>query len=166
MVEIISLDDVPIRVLEVLKIFLAASSRGEKACLVLETQSKMVNTKYRSVETRAGLPATETNTSMRRRKTPARARRSQLRLEEFTRKKLEEKAKLENQQTLDTTEAGIASSNANILVLELPKKEVVVDAGTSSSSPIALLMADSIVMIFWIDSPLRALIMKMISMNF
>ena len=141
MVEIISLDDVPIRVLEVLKIFLAASSRGEKACLVLETQSKMVNTKYRSVETRAGLPATETNTSMRRRKTPARARRSQLRLEEFTRKKLEEKAKLENQQTLDTTAAGITSSNANILVLELPKKEMVVDTGTgtSSSSPIAQL---------------------------
>ena len=56
---------------------------------------------------------------------------------------MEEKAKLESQQTLDTTEAGIASSNANILVLEMPmpKKEVVVDAGTgtSLSSPIAQL---------------------------
>ena len=40
MVDVKSLDDVPTRVLDLLKIFLAASSRGERAVLVLETRSK------------------------------------------------------------------------------------------------------------------------------
>ena len=115
MVEVNSLDDVPTRVLEVLKIFLAASSRGEKACLVLETKCNMIITKYRSVDMGAGTPAAATNITTRRRKTPARARRSQLRLEEFTRKKLEEKAELETQQA--------SVNDVNRLVVELPNKK-------------------------------------------
>ena len=50
MVEIYCLDDVPSRVLELLKIFLAASSRGERAELVLEPRSKSLTAKYRSVD--------------------------------------------------------------------------------------------------------------------
>ena len=73
MVDKYCLDDVPERVLDVLKTFLAASSRGEKAVLVLETQQKMVTTKYRSVETRPGSPVTCADTTKKRRKTPARA---------------------------------------------------------------------------------------------
>jgi hypothetical protein len=123
MVEVNCLEDLPIRVLDLLKIFLAASSRGEMAVLVLETRSKAVTTKYRSVDIVVGTPAHPTSTSTRRRTNPARARRSQLRLEEFKRKKLEEKAKEEHQNTLDSQAAGVSSSTTNRLVLELAKKE-------------------------------------------
>ena len=43
--------DVPSRVTDVLRIFLAASERGEMAELVLETMNGMLTTKYRSSET-------------------------------------------------------------------------------------------------------------------
>ena len=43
--------DVPSRVTDVLRIFLAASERGEMAALVLETRNGMLTTKYRSSET-------------------------------------------------------------------------------------------------------------------
>ena len=124
MVDLKCLDDLPTRVLEVLRIFLAASSRGEKAVLVLETKSKAVTTKYRSVEVIVGgmLAPAQATISARRRKNPARARRSQLRLEVFRAKKLEEKAKLEHHQTLDNNAAGISSSIPNKLVLELAKQ--------------------------------------------
>ena len=92
------LEDLPSRVLDLLKTFLAASSRGETAVLVLETKKKAVNTKYRSVDTEVGSPAPLTNTSRRKRKNPARARKSQLRLEAFRAKKSEEQARLEHQQ--------------------------------------------------------------------
>ena len=119
MVELKSLDDLPSRVLDLLKTFLAANSRGETAVLVLETKNKAVNTKYRSVDTEAGSPAPLPNISQRRkRKNPARARRSQLRLEVFRAKKCEEKAKLEHHQTSNNA-AGISSSIPNKLVLEL-----------------------------------------------
>ena len=72
MVELKSLDDLPSRVLDLLKTFLAANSRGETAVLVLETKNKAVNTKYRSVDTEAGSPAPLPNISQRRkRKNPA-----------------------------------------------------------------------------------------------
>ena len=87
MVELRCLDDLPSRVLDLLKTFLAANSRGETAVLVLETKNKAVNMKYRSVDTEVGSPAPVTNTSRRKRKNPARARRSQLRLEAFRAKK-------------------------------------------------------------------------------
>ena len=54
----VDMTSVPSRVMEMLEIFLAASSRGEKAVLVLETRMKTVNIKYRSVDTMAGTPAT------------------------------------------------------------------------------------------------------------
>ena len=49
--------DVPSRVTDVLRIFLAASERGEMAELVLETMNGMLTTKYRSSETVNGAPA-------------------------------------------------------------------------------------------------------------
>ena len=132
-VEIKCLDDLPARVLEVLKTF--SFSREEKAVLVLETKSKAFTTKYRSVDTVIGMPAPDP-TSSRRRKNPARARRFQLRLEAFTRKKLEDRATLENQKTLDSLAAGAASSTAtNKLVLELHKNEIS-PVGTGPPSPI------------------------------
>ena len=97
MVELKSLDDLPSRVLDLLKTFLAANSRGETAVLVLETKNKAVNTKYRSVDTEAGSPAPLPSTSQKRkRKNPARARRTQLRLEAFRVRKLEEETRRGN----------------------------------------------------------------------
>ena len=136
MVDIKCLEEIPTRVMEVLKIFLAASSRGEKAVLVLETQNKAVTTKYRSVDTVVGMPAPLPSTSTRR-QNPARVRRSRLRLEEFAKKKLEEKSKREKQQT----SGSLASSTAtNRLVMELDKKETMpVHMETGLPSPIVQL---------------------------
>ena len=53
--------NVPPRVMELLKIFLAASSRGEQAVLVVETKARTLTTKLRNVECVAGVPA-HTNT--------------------------------------------------------------------------------------------------------
>ena len=87
MVDVKTLDDVPTRVLDLLKIFLAASSRGERAVLVLETRSKARTTKYRSLDDAViGVPVPSTKNTVKK-KSPARARRSQLRLESFMKKK-------------------------------------------------------------------------------
>ena len=83
MVELRCLDNLPSRVLDLLKTFLAASSRNETAVLFLETKMKAIKTKNRSVDIVAGSPAPLSNTSVRKRKTQARARRSQIRLEAF-----------------------------------------------------------------------------------
>ena len=102
-----------------MEIFLAASSRGEKSVLVLETRMKTVNIKYRSVDTVAGAPAT-TDTSatpcIKRKITPARARRSKFRLDEFVRKKQGEKASLDHQQTGENHEVGsqVAGNTSSI----------------------------------------------------
>ena len=87
MVDVQGLSDVPPQVLVLLRIFLDASSRGEQAVLVLETRNSTLTTKYRTVENLTGAPVT----TRTRRKNPARARRSQLRLEEFQKKKEEKK---------------------------------------------------------------------------
>ena len=138
MVDVKSLDDVPTRVLDLLKIFLAASSRGERAVLVLETRSKSLTAKYRGVDDDVvGVPAPSTNITLRK-KAPARARmRSQLRLETFVKKKSEEKAKKEQQQMLDSQAAGLTSSSStsNQLVLELAKQDIR-PVGTGLPSPI------------------------------
>ena len=123
MVKLRCQDDLPSRVLDLLKTVLAASSRGETAVLVLETKKKAVNTKYRSVDIEVGSQAPLTNTSRRKWNNPARAKRSQLRLEAYRAKKLEEQARLEHQQTLDNNAAGISSSNPNKLVLKLAKQK-------------------------------------------
>ena len=50
-------EDVPPRVLDLLKMFLAANTRGEQAVLILETRNRTLTTKYSSVEKLAGSPA-------------------------------------------------------------------------------------------------------------
>ena len=87
--------DVPPSVMDLLKIFLAASTRGEQAVLILESRKGTLSTKLRSLEEIvAGAPAPTAKPSVKRRKNPARARRSQLRLKEFTRKSWRKRRKL------------------------------------------------------------------------
>ena len=86
--------DVPQRVLDMIKMFLAASKRGDNTVLILESRKQQIITKYRSVEKVAGPTATTippTSTASSRRKNPARAKRSRLRLEKFNQQKEEEK---------------------------------------------------------------------------
>jgi hypothetical protein len=66
--------DVPPRVMYLLRIFLAASSRGKEAVLTLEISKKAIPTKYRSVE-----PQQPPKHNFAKKKNPARARRSRLR---------------------------------------------------------------------------------------
>ena len=106
----ISDQDMPVRVMEMLRIFLAASSRGEDAALVLETRKGVLTTKYRSVENVAGVPASTINIS-KKKINPARARRSKARLEEFVKKKVTEKNAV----------GDITPSSSNRLILELAK---------------------------------------------
>ena len=69
-----SAQDVPHRVLDVLRTFLAASSRGEQTVLVLETRNCTLTKKYRNVETVAGAPAS--SPTNRKKVNPARANSS------------------------------------------------------------------------------------------
>ena len=69
-----SAQDVPHRVLDVLRTFLAASSRGEQTVLVLETRNCTLTKKYRNVETVAGAPAS--SPTNRKKVNPARAKSS------------------------------------------------------------------------------------------
>ena len=92
MVDASSSLDGPPRVLEMLRIFLAANSRGEQATLVLETRNKTINISMKNVDTMIGAPVRGTISLPRQKKVnPARARRSKARLEKFLRKKEEEK---------------------------------------------------------------------------
>ena len=114
MVEHLSDQNVPPKFLEMLRIFLAASSRSENAVLVLETRKGTLKLKYRTVETVAGPPATtSTSTTSKRNENPARARRSRLRMEQFARRKLQEKS------------AGAGVSSSTKLILELDKAKPV-----------------------------------------
>ena len=61
MTEQSSAQDVPLGVMDLLRIFLAASSRGEEAALIMETRRKVISSKFRSVESTAGVPAAPTN---------------------------------------------------------------------------------------------------------
>ena len=116
--------------MDVLKIFLAASSGGETAVLVLDTKNKAVTFMYSSVEPVAGKPV-KPSPSSRKRQNPARVR-----LEAFMHKKVEEKARNENQQAMDNPEVGAFSSNTTKrLVLELAKKNDT-SVGTVPPSPI------------------------------
>ena len=88
-----------------------------------------------------GAPAPPTSTNTRRRKNPARVRRSQLRLEMFKKKKLEEQQQFEDasssehQKTLDNQVAGTTSSKDSRLILDLAKGEDR-NLGSSPLSPI------------------------------
>jgi hypothetical protein len=96
MVDNTSGQDVPRRMLDMLRMFLAASSEGEHCVLVLESKKGKTSTKFRSAEVAPGAPV-HTPTAVLKKKNPARARRSKLRLEEFLKKKGE--ASLEHQKT-------------------------------------------------------------------
>ena len=71
-----SFKDVPPRVMEIVEIFLAASSRGVEASLVLETRMGKITTKYKSVESVAGVPTPISTPTAKKKMSPARARRS------------------------------------------------------------------------------------------
>ena len=62
-----SFQDVPSRGMEIVKIFLAASSRGDTTSFILETSKGKLITKYRSVENVAGVPASNSTHTKRRR---------------------------------------------------------------------------------------------------
>ena len=104
-------EDVPPRLLERLRIYLATRSRGEQVVLILETRQGTLTTKYRTVEALAGVPAT-TNTCSeppcKKKENPARARRSRLRLEKFMEKKVNEKLKAEETKLASEAAAGPA----------------------------------------------------------
>ena len=50
--------DVPQRVLDMVKMFLASSTKGDSTVLILESRNKQIVTKYRSVEKLAEASAT------------------------------------------------------------------------------------------------------------
>ena len=132
MVDLTSAQDVPPRVMELLRIFLAASSRGEEAVLTLETSKKAISTKYRSVESPAGVQAAPNNTTLpkNKKKNPARARRSRLRLEEYMKRKVNEKMQAESSLAAETL--------TSKLVIQLDKTEERQDRsdGADQTNPI------------------------------
>ena len=88
MVDNDSVGDLPPNVLDMLRMFLAASSRGEHVSLVLESRNNALSTKYWSVGQIAGAPAEMNSMKHEKRKmNPARLRRSKIRQEEFFRRK-------------------------------------------------------------------------------
>ena len=115
------------RVLDMVRMFLAASHRGDHAVLVLESRKNQITTKYSSAEKIAESSA-HTSTSTKKKENPARARRSKLRLEKFLERKEEEK--LQKQQTGSQTAAG------GKLILDLVKEGKVMSVGTGPLSPI------------------------------
>ena len=124
MIDMSSTQEVPPGVMEMLKIFLAARSRGEDAVLILETRRKTLSAKYRSAEKAAGAPAaTNTPALKKRRKNPARVERSGLRLEKFMKKKADDK----NQAV---------GSSPSRLVIGLDKQEGELGGRAGPPSPI------------------------------
>ena len=80
MVDVASGQDFPRRMMDILRMFLKASSEGEHCVLVLESRNGKVSTKYRTVEVESGNPV---KTSVPKKKNPGRARRSKPRLRSF-----------------------------------------------------------------------------------
>ena len=104
----------PPRTLELFRMFLDASSKGEQAVLILETKMKTVTSKFRCVESFSGDPVEHTARNTKKKKeNPARARRSKLRLEQFQLKKEQEKV-----AGGPSTLSGDTSSNKVVTVLE------------------------------------------------
>ena len=120
MVAMQSVEGLPPSVLELLRMFLTASSRGEHVSLVLESRSKTLSSKYWSVEPLAGAPADRDTTSqnVKKRETPSRLRRSRLRQEEFFRKKQSESKSSGIQKSENTVENQVAGYKQLITVLE------------------------------------------------
>ena len=80
MVDVTSNDGLPPSVMDLLRMFLAATTRGEQVSLVLESRSKAITSKYWCVEKLAGTPRIK-------KKNQARLRRSNVRQEIFFKKK-------------------------------------------------------------------------------
>ena len=90
MVDLTSLDDLPPSVMDLLRMFLAATSRGDKVSLVPESKSETINNKYQCVGKLAGIPASTGTPRIMKKKNQAQLRRSKLRQKAFLRKKNEE----------------------------------------------------------------------------
>ena len=105
------------------KMFLAASKRGDKTVLILESRNQKIFNKYRSMETVTGPTATtspsNTTTSSMRRKNLSRAKRSRLRLEKFNQKKEDEKV---DQQEIGSQSPAVAEATSTKLIIELDKE--------------------------------------------
>ena len=135
MIDMMSAQDVPPGVMDLLRIFLAASSRGEEAVLILETRRKTISTKFRSFESPVGVPAAPANITLKeKKKNPARARRSKLRLEKFMEKKKEDKKQAESSPATGTS----SDSDVSKLVIQLDKMKDRQDrsVGADLTSPI------------------------------
>ena len=115
-------DDVAQTMLDMVKMFLAASKRGDKTFLILESRNQKIFTKYRSMETVTGPTATtspSTTTSSMRRTNPSRAKRSRLRLEKFNQKKEDEKL---DQQEIGSQSPADSEATSTRLIIELDKE--------------------------------------------
>ena len=122
MVDVNGVDVLPPSVQDLLMIFLAASSRGEHASLVLESRRKTITSKYRCVETLAGTPApTNTPRNMEKKMNPARQRRFRLRQEEYFRKKNEQAEASGNEKSADSLPNQTAG--AQLLVVQLDDQQ-------------------------------------------
>ena len=138
MVDNASDQDVPRRMMDMLRMFLAASSEGEHCVLVLESKNGKTSTKFRSAEVAPGGPV-HTPTAVPKKKNPARARRSKLRLEEFLKKK--GVASLEHQKTGEQVcrkdaDAGETSNSTSQLISKVsPGVNIPVQTGLNSPIP-------------------------------
>ena len=105
--------------MDLLRIFLGASSRGEGAVLTLETRRTELSGIYRSGN-KAGSPApTNAENKKKCKKNLARVQRSRLRLEQFLKRKEETRKQTESCQDAGDTR----SNSSNKLVVELDKLE-------------------------------------------
>ena len=66
MVDSDSDQDVPQRVLDMVRMFLASSTKGDNTVLILESRNRQIVTKYRSVEKVAGATANTPNLNTNR----------------------------------------------------------------------------------------------------
>ena len=120
----------PPSVQDLLRIFLAASSRGEHASLVLESRRKTITSKYRCVEMLAGTPApTITPRNMQKKMNPARQRRSRIRQEEYFRKKNEQAEASGNQKSADSLPNHTAGAQQLVVQLDNQQAGNLVDNG-------------------------------------
>ena len=116
MVDVTSVDDLPPSVMDLLRMFLAATSRGEQVSLVLESRSKTITSKYQCAEKLAGSPASTETPRIMKKKNPAQLRRSKLRQEAFFRKKHEEAEASGNQKSADSMPNKAAGGAQQLLV--------------------------------------------------
>ena len=118
-------EDVPPRVLDLLKMFLAANTRGEQAVLILETRNRTLTTKYRCVEPMSGAPACASTSISNKEVNNARARRSKIRLEKFMERKIAEKDIVSGVQLGSPADqdVGVTSNNQNQLIVSLELAE-------------------------------------------